>query len=860
MTKKKASDEDVINVQPITPITYGSAEAPIYVICEPHTLENSQLPCSKSSMTLFLSEAIKNGFKQDDFYFIQLCAKIPEDIKKSKAKTWAFMEGHVAGLQALLEGNSKPIVTMGDYATRAAIGRSCAITKVRGTWLENRVYPILSPSFCRAVLEQLPLFKSDIKTLYKLYENDFDIAKLGSTKKNYYWCTDLSSILSAKPQIVGIDTETTGLRTQAPGFKVLTVQIAYNDKDVAVCPLHPNFWPGEFNEEQCNRLQQQIKQFCEDPSIRKVGHNVNYETSALASLGINLKGVLADTQLLAWFIDENMQTKSLDDVVRRWLPEFAGYNDQHNVNLDKSDMINVDPVAMLEYAGGDALVTLNVFFVLWELLGRNKEQMKLFMKLKMPGLKAFQKMEQQGILIDQEYLSSVLKTEVAKEIVDLEARLLDMVPKAVIRKHLDSKKPLKFSRHDFTRDILFSDIGFNLTPQVFTKGTKDNSNEEEKVPSTSAKDHLPYFLDEEGVVGDFVHDLIEFTKLTKLYTTYIDKFAENYIHHDGKIHPQFNLHITVTGRSSSRGPNAQNFPSRGRWAKAYKKQFVASPGYKFISADLSQIELRLIAWESRDPVMLQAYREGKDIHKITAMAVSGHTEETWAQLPKDEQKLLRYRAKAVNFGLCYGMYWTKFKRFAKTDYGLDLTDQQAKEYYDTYHRLYANIKKWHKSRTEEAKHYGYVMSLHGAKRNVPSIHHEDKYIQGQAARQAINSPIQGFGSDLGVLAIARLSMQCDSNIIRPVAFIHDDIILEVKDGHEEEGLNTLLWVLNNAPIKQIFGINPPIPILAEPDIGLNLGEMYELYDLKPEDKPFWLPELKIKPQKPEWWQDQKEQF
>jgi DNA polymerase-1 len=837
-------------------LNLGNKNAPIYVVCEPPAFNyNQELPTSAGSISTFLNEAVKAGFNRDDFYFIKLCEPIPEDIKKSKAKTWKHVLPNVGRVQEALQARpGVPVVCMGDLATRAVIGRAAAITKVRGTLLEGKVYPIFTPSYCRVVLEQFPIFKSDIATLKKLSDVNFRLDDLGASSINSYWCTDLSEIIKQKPKVIAIDTETTGLRQTASDFQVLTVQIAYSNNDVAVCPLHPNFWPGEFNQEDCDKLKAQIKELCEDASIRKVGQNINYEVSSLAAIGITLRGILADTQVLAWFVDENMQSKSLDDIVRRWVPALAGLNDQLNLQLDKSNMINTSPEDILIYGGNDGVMTYQAFWALWNILKLNEQQMKLFLKLKMPGLSGFQKMESQGVLIDKEYLKNIA-IELEKDLVKRKAELLDLVPKKVIRKHLDNKKELKFSRGDFVRDILFTSDGFNLTPVVFTKGTKDS---QDKVASTSAKDHLPFFSDLDGTAGDFVDKFMEFTKLSKLSSTYVKEFYDKYVHEDGCIHPQFNLHITVTGRSSSRGPNAQNFPSRGEWSKKYKKIFVARPGYKFISADLSQIELRLIAWESRDPVMLEAYRTDKDIHTITAMAVSGHNEQSWNALSKDDRKLLRFRAKAVNFGFCYGMRAAKFRRYAKTDYGIDLTEEEARHYYNTYHRLYRNIQTWHNDRVYEAHKYGFVTSLHGAIRHVPSVYSENKFIRSQAERQGINSPIQAFGSDLGVLAIARIARQANPEIIRPVMFIHDDIILEVKDGHEQEAINTLLWVLDNPPLQELFGIRSPIPIKAEPDIGLNLGEMYEIYDLKDEDKPYWMPELHINPEKPSWWNDEKD--
>ncbi len=165
-----------------------------------------------------------------------------------------------------------------------------------------------------------------------------------------------------------------------------------------------------------------------------------------------------------------MFSKSLDDCVRRWVPDMAGYNDQWNAEIDKSDMISLSREVMLSYGGGDAYVTLRLFYAMWEFLKENPKQLNLFIKLKMPGLLAFRQMEKQGILVDEDWMNK-LKEDIAKDLVDLEASLVSRVPKAVIRKHLEDKKPLKFTRDAFVRDILFSDIGFKLTPIVFTKGT-----------------------------------------------------------------------------------------------------------------------------------------------------------------------------------------------------------------------------------------------------------------------------------------------------------------------------------------------------------------------------------------------------
>lgn len=850
------AEQESVRLEPLA--TLGDPSAPIWVVCEPpQKTYNPVNPTTTSSLHLFVNEAKAAGFQGKDFYFIQLCPPIPDEIKASKAKTWKFVEPYATQMRERLQTNNKPVVTMGDLATRTALGRAAAITKVRGTLQDGRVYPILSPAMCRIALERLPEFKADMTTLRTLHENNYDLNKLGNNDKlNRYWCQDIQHIIDMKPQIISVDTETTGLDVTDPNFRVLTVQIGYSDTDCAVIPLCPEFWQGKYNQADRDYLLAQVKTILEDQKVMKVGQNINYERHALDTLDITLRGVLGECQVMAWCVDENMLTKTLDDLVRRFVPHLAGLNDQLNVEIDKTSMATQDPAKVLMYAGNDGIMTYQLFKVLWGIMQQDRRQLNLYLKVKLPGLHGFYTMEKMGVEVDQEYLAQ-LGEELTVDIDAMKQSLLQRVPRAVIRKHLEEKKELSFSRGDFVRDILFSPLGFNLKPVVYTKSTKDGP-DEDKIPSTSAKDHLPYFADH-PVHGDFVSDLMEYQKLAKLSSTYVHGFVEKYVRHDGCIHPKFNLHITVTGRSSSSGPNAQNFPSRGPYAKKYKRMLKAREGYKFISADLSQIELRLIAWESQDPVMLQVYRDDRDIHTLTAQAVTGINGDAWDALSKSDKKDFRTRAKAVNFGFCYGMQWRKFKRFAKTDYKVDLTDQEAEHYYNTYHRLYANIKKWHHDRTYEASKYGQVIALHGAVRHVPSVYSDDAFLKSQAERQAINSPIQSVGSDLGVLAIARIARQVDLNIIRPVMFIHDDIILEVKDGHELEAVNMLLWVLNNPPFKQLFGVEPPIPIKAEPDIGTNLGDMYALYELEDSD-PEEYHEIarNINPQKPSWWDDSKD--
>ena len=212
-----------------------------------------------------------------------------------------------------------------------------------------------------------------------------------------------------------------------------------------------------------------------------------------------------------------------------------------------------------------------------------------------------------------------------------------------------------------------------------------------------------------------------------------------------------------------------------------------------------------------------------------------------------------------NFGFLYGMGAKKFKNFAKTDYGVNYTEQESYETRDRFFTKYSQLDNWHNRMREEAHRCGFVQALHGAKRHLPSIRSSDKVTVGSSERQAINSPVQRFGSDLGVIAMIRFCQQADPNLFRMIGFVHDALYLEVRDGYEAEGVSALLWAMETPPLQEWFGLTPPIPIKAEADIGLNGGEMIEFADLPNiEDQPEWFRNLgftSVISRKPDWWND-----
>ena len=282
---------------------------------------------------------------------------------------------------------------------------------------------------------------------------------------------------------------------------------------------------------------------------------------------------------------------------------------------------------------------------------------------------------------------------------------------------------------------------------------------------------------------------------------------------------------------NSEDPNGQNFPKRGAKAKAYRRIFRAPDGHYVLEADLSQAELRIAADMSRDPTMCAIYAAAGDIHTATALIVVGMSADEFSALDKATKKRFRTSAKAVNFGFIYGMWWRKFVGYAKTQYGVDFTDKQAEAIREGFFRKYFRLEGWHKSMKAFAHKNGFVRSYSGRVRHLPMIDSEDDGVKQEAERQAVNSPVQNFGSDLGVMATGRIDEEVDDTYLAPIAFVHDAIYALVPSQHLEWGAKTLKWYLESNPIYDWFGIDMVVPIVADVSFGLNFGDVYEMEGL-----------------------------
>ena len=282
---------------------------------------------------------------------------------------------------------------------------------------------------------------------------------------------------------------------------------------------------------------------------------------------------------------------------------------------------------------------------------------------------------------------------------------------------------------------------------------------------------------------------------------------------------------------NSENPNGQNFPKRGPNATAYRRIFVAPPGYAVLEADLSQAELRISADMANDPTMLRIYRNKGDIHTATALIVMQITMEEFKALPKSEQKAARSKAKAVNFGFIYGMGWRKFIGYAKTQYGVEFTDEEAQRIRIQFFEKYDMLPGWHEAMREFARKHKYVRSYSGRIRHLPMIDSDDEGTQAEAGRQAINSPVQEFGSSLGIMAIGRMHEEIDPKYLQPIAFVHDAIYCYVPLEYVEWGAKTLKWYMESNDIEEWFGVRMKCPIVADVSFGMNFGDTIEMGEI-----------------------------
>jgi DNA polymerase I-like protein with 3'-5' exonuclease and polymerase domains len=941
-------------------IVKGSTDCELIVITDTPLRgsyeENRVMP--KHELALFAEHAKRNGFSPKKTAFITPSAPMPKAAASTEKKVGEFLSKyHDAVHEAIAKfSQAKLLMYFGKDAGRQFTGRPVKITQACGSidHLDKHdfaVLPMLSP---RNVLRRPHLkqqFETDFLIAGTYRESDWknDVFEGASREAKYEWRDDLQFLIDMYPKKLVVDTETVGLKWFADQ-RVLCVQFCWAKGKACAVPFDVDYgkkvFDEDFSQADVDKLVKQTKKLLGNRKTKTagvVGHNFKFDLHALKNFDIDVANFAHETMQLAYTADDNMESKSLDHCVRRWVPEMAGYADEFNkspVHQRKSRMDLVAPDDMLFYGCGDVDATFRLCKNLLRICREDSKNFNVYQRVKMPAIrKTFFECERNGYHVDRDALMK-MRDFVFEEESRLYTELIQEAPAAVKRRWLNLPKEqkktprevLSFTRDSFTVDVLFSEDGFNLTPVVFTDSTKNLEPYEDKdtgesidprIPSASIKTHLPLFD------HSFVDKLIEYKKILKYISTYVgspessekktvkllksrkypkavqDIFANanvelpvipkknevsrlirlskqvkikpveiitgvaksddgsridyakmdnntimrkivtpdsgffKYLSEDGKIYPSLHLHRTVTGRTSSSDPNAQNFPKRGEMAKLFRSVFKPRPGWVMLECDLSQIELRIAAWMANESTMLQIYRDGGDIHAYTGANVAGIDRDFFMTLKGNEEVFdsaavgytgrpldgvdtmgdffdrFRYYAKAVNFGFIYGMWWVKFKDYAKTDYQIELKDREAEAMRESFFESYPGLNDWHWNMKNFAEAHGYVRSLHGGLRRLPDIYSNDEAIQGEAKRQAINAPVQHFASDLGVMGLNRFTRDCPKEVIQPIGFVHDAGYIQAREDYAMEAAASIKFYMETNPLQAWFNLNPPIPLTAD---------------------------------------------
>lgn len=513
---------------------------------------------------------------------------------------------------------------------------------------------------------------------------------------------------------------------------------------------------------------------------RMVGHNAKFDGRWMKAKGVDLY-LHFDTMLATHIIEEN-RPKGLKSLSRTYL----GADEYESGISFGAEAGQLNKLAV--YNGKDTDYTFRLYHLLKVELQKQPRLLRLFMKLIMPACRAFVDIEANGIPVDVKRLEQRHKECIAT-IERITSEMMEYVPE-------DIKPSANFRSPLFLGTWFFDRLGL----PILERGAKSGR------PSTNESVLLRLRAQHPAV-----DKLMELRKWQKYESTY----TRNWIHRvtrarKPRLYPSYNIAGTVTGRLSS---DMQQVPR-----DIFIRSIIgARPGWKFIEADFSQVELRIAAMLSNDQALTAAFNNGEDPHAQTASGVLGKPQ---AEVTKDERKM----AKAINFGFLYGMGARKFKSYAKDKYGVEVTDAEAQAYRKAFFTQYSGLLPWHDRQRRTVRNLGQVTSPIGRVRHLPAINSTDDMVVGEAEREAINSPVQGLASDLTVLSMIQLHEILPPRSAHILGNVHDSIMLEVKEEHAEEIAATVKRVMENLPLKKLFGWSPTVPIEAEVTISKHWGE------------------------------------
>jgi len=591
---------------------------------------------------------------------------------------------------------------------------------------------------------------------------------------------ELDQLIEAirKNPYVSFDTETTSLDYMQA--QLVGISIALEPNEAFYIPINHNY-EGVGKQLDEDVVLDALRPFLESENIPKIGHNLKYDRHILHNVGIELKGKLLDTMLYSYVNNSTITRHNLDAVSKRYLNiNPTSYEEVAGKGAKQISFSEVSIDVASEYASEDSDIALKLYHHIEPLVKKEKRLANLYTEVEGPLIYTLGDIERNGVLIDSEKLNQQSKK--------LEAKILELESK--VQKNAGEDFNLGSPKQ--LQEILYGKLGL----PVIKKTPKGQ-------PSTSEA-----VLQELSMDFPIVKDILSYRAISKLKSTYTDKLPKMVNPDTGRVHTSYHQAVTATGRLSSSDPNLQNIPIRSEEGRRIREAFIAPDDYKILAADYSQIELRIMAHLSKDDGLLDAFAKGQDIHKATAA-------EIFSSAIDDVTPNQRRSAKAINFGLIYGMSAFGLSK------QLQITRAEAQSYIEQYFDRYPKVKDYMEETKLSAKQMGYVETVFGRRLYLADIDSSNYQRRQYAERSAINAPMQGTAADLIKMAMTDLHQRIiaqsfDAKIIMQV---HDELVIEVHQSQADELSGITLETMSN--IAEL-----DVDLKVDADLGSNWDEAH----------------------------------
>ena len=578
---------------------------------------------------------------------------------------------------------------------------------------------------------------------------------------------------------IGIDTETTSL--DAMNAALVGISIAFQAGEAVYIPVGHSLTAAP-EQLDLQDVLGRLKPHLENPALKKIGQNLKYDQHVFANYGIALNGIAGDAMLASYIIESHLG-HGLDELSERWLGlETITYESLCGKGAKQIGFADVAIEQATEYAAQDADFALRLEAHLRAQM--DAKQLEMYEKMELPVAQVLFEMERNGVQID--------RAELARQSAELGAELMKLEQEA----YAAAGQPFNLNSPKQLQEILFDKMG--IPTKGLKKTAKGGISTNEAVLEQLAPDYpLPKII-------------LQNRSLAKLKSTYTDKLPEMISPKDGRVHTTYAQAVAITGRLASNNPNLQNIPIRTAEGRRVRRAFTAPQGSVIVSADYSQIELRIMAHLSGDKTLITAFQNGEDVHRRTAAEVFGIA-------PENVSSEQRRYAKTINFGLIYGMGQYGLAK------SLGIDNISAKNFIDRYFARYPGVAEYMQRTKEQAAAQGFVETLFGRRLYLPDIHNKNANARAGAERAAINAPMQGTASDLIKRAMIDVSRWLVSDDLKSklIMQVHDELVLEVPKTELDlvkEKLPQIMAKVDEGMLK--------VPLVAEVGVGMNWEEAH----------------------------------